>query len=301
MLDVIIIGGGPAGLSAAVYAQRYKLKTVVLAQAIGGTANEAHLVENYPGYKSISGFELMMKYKEHVDYLGGDVRMEEVRSITKEGDIYKVETNRECYEGKTVILAAGSKRRKLGIPGEEEFAGKGVSYCATCDGAFFRDKKVAVIGGADSAASAAVLLSQHAKEVKIIYRGDALRCEPYWIDLIEANEKISVKCCSNLTEIKGEQVVKNVLMDDGTEEEFDGIFIEVGSVPPKEMAENVGVEVDEKGYIKVEHSMATNQPGFYAAGDITTYSDYNRQIVVAASEGAIAAMSAFKFLKAKKQ
>ena len=298
--DTIIIGAGPAGMSAAIYAIRYKLNHLVLSEAIGGTANEAHLVENYPGFYGISGMELMMKFKEHVDHLGGAITMERVTGIEEKDGLYVVTTPSESYETKTIVIAGGSKRRKLNAKGEDTFQGKGVSYCATCDAFFFKEKTVAVVGGNDSAASAAILLAQHAKKVYIIYRGEKVRAEPYWLDKIEENDKIEVINNTNVTEIKGTNVVESVALDSGSDLPVDGVFIEIGTVPPTDMAKAIGVETDERGYIKVDVSQHTNKEGVYAAGDITTSSNSCRQIVTAAAEGTVAVMSIFKHLNTKK-
>ncbi|MGM5488602.1 MAG: NAD(P)/FAD-dependent oxidoreductase [Nanobdellota archaeon] len=297
MYDTIIIGGGPAGMTAAIYAIRYKLDNIVLTKTPGGTATEAHLVENYPGFPSLSGMELMMKFKEHVEALDGTIINKEVKRIQKQEDHFSVEANSECYETKSIIIAAGSTRRKLNAKGEEEFQGKGVSYCATCDGFFFKGKTVCVIGGSDSAASAAALLSQIAEKVYVVYRGDALRAEPYWLDMIEKEENVEIITKTTVSEIKGEHMVNSVVLHDGTELAVEGVFIEIGQVPPTEMAQELGITTDEKGYIVVDSSQQTNIPGIFAAGDITTGSDGLRQIITSAAEGAIAARSAFKYQK----
>ncbi|MBI4743245.1 MAG: FAD-dependent oxidoreductase, partial [Actinobacteria bacterium] len=189
MYDVIIIGAGPAGLASALYATRYKLNTLVVGSVIGGTALEAYNVENYPGFKSISGFELMGRMEEQVTSLGVKIIPEEVTKIEKNTD-FSVITEDNKYEAKSLILTMGTERRKLNVPGEKELLGKGVSYCATCDSAFFKDKTVAVVGGSDAAAKSALLLAEYAKKIFMIYRRDKIRSEPIIVESVEKNEKI---------------------------------------------------------------------------------------------------------------
>ncbi|MFP4424075.1 MAG: NAD(P)/FAD-dependent oxidoreductase [Candidatus Woesearchaeota archaeon] len=290
MYDIIIIGGGPAGMTAGIYALRYKLSSMIITKVPGGTATEAHLVENYPGFSSLSGMELMMKFKEHFEALGGTIVNDEAKRIVKKEDRFVIDGER-TYEARSVIIAVGSKRRKLNVKGEEEFLGKGVSYCATCDGYFFREKTVCVIGGIDSAASSAVHLSQMAKKVYLIY--NELQVEPYWQDMLEKENIELVK--DTVHEIKGAETVKSVVLSE-RELEVEGVFIETGSIPPKELASALGVNT-KKGYIVVDEGQKTNVSGIFAAGDITTGSDELRQIITSASEGAIAARSAFRYCK----
>ncbi|MFO7710742.1 MAG: FAD-dependent oxidoreductase [Candidatus Woesearchaeota archaeon] len=288
MQDIIIIGGGPAGMTAGIYALRYKLSNMIITKVPGGTATEAHLVENYPGFPSLSGMDLMMKFKEHVEALGGTIVNDEARRILKKEDHFVIE-GEKTYEAKSVIIAAGSKRKKLNVKGEEDFLGKGVSYCATCDGYFFREKTVCVIGGNESAASAAAHLSQMAKKVYMVY--SELQAEPYWQEMINKDNIELVK--DTVYEIKGEETVKSVVLSE-RELEVEGVFIETGLIPPTELAGALGVNTEE-GYIVVDEGQKTNIPGVFAAGDITTGSGGLRQIITSASEGAIAARSAFRY------
>lgn len=294
MYDLIISGGGPAGLSAATYAARYMLKTLVIAKEYGGMINYAHKVENYPGYKSISGMELTMKMKEQVQDLGVEIKEENIEGVRKKDDYFEVNGK---YKAKKIIIALGTERRKLRVDGEEKYLGKGVSYCATCDAVFFRDKTAGVVGGANAAADAALLLADIAEKVYIIYRKDKLRCEPKRSELIEKNKKIEVIYSANVKEIKGEKMMKSVVLDNGKELELDGLFIEIGSTPSTAIAKELGVELDDQGYIKADQAQATNLEGAYAAGDITTNSNGFRQVVTAAAEGAIAAESVYEELK----
>ena len=295
--DTIVIGGGPAGLSAGIYLQRYKVKNLIIAKGIGGYAAEAHSVENYPGFPKISGGELVMKFNDHLEKLGGKIVMEDVQGVKKDGDIFKVQTLDECYEAKTVILASGTVRRKLGIPGEDKLLGKGVSYCATCDAMFFKDKTVAVVGGNDASAGAAVLLSDIAKQVYIIYRKEKLRCDPHWMEHVEKAPNVEIINNTTVTEVKGENKVESVTLDSGKELAIDGLFIEIGSVPSADIARSMGVNVTEDGYIDVNEEQATSVPGLYAAGDISSNSNKFRQIITAASEGAVASEAIYNYLK----
>lgn len=299
--DLVIIGTGGAGMSASMYALRYRVDHVLLGDLPGGTLTTANLVENYPGYKSITGPDLAKKFQEHIEYLGGKLTVENVSKIERDGDFFLTTTNKEIYKSKTVIYTLGSLHRHLNIPGEKELEGRGVSYCATCDGAFFKDKIVAVIGGGDSAATGALVLGNVAKKTYMIYRGTSLRAEPAWVEQIKENPNIEIIYETNLKEIKGNIKVEEIVLDkpynDKNTLEVDGVFVEIGLLPNSEMAKNIGVEVDKTGYIKVGENMATNIPGFFAAGDVTTGSDYFRQLATASSEGIIAVYNVYKYLQ----
>ncbi len=293
MKDLIIIGTGPAGLSASIYASRYNLNTLLLGAELGGCMNESYNIENYPGFSAISGFDLGQKMKEHAEKLGGKIKQEKVIELKKVAGIFKVTTSAGEYETKRVLLATGTVFRKLGIPGEDELSGHGVSYCATCDGPFFKEKRVAVVGGGNSALNAALLLSRYAKEVVIFYRAEKPSAIPRYIDAVNKKENITLVSKTNLTEIKGDQKVEKIVLDndwkDSSEHQFDGIFIEVGSRPDDAIFKNLNLDKDQMGYIVVEADQATNVEGIFAAGDITTNSNGYRQIITACSEGAIAA------------
>ena len=299
--DLIIIGAGPAGLSAAIYASRYNLNTLIMGEEIGGMASEAYKIENYPGFKSISGMELMNKFKEQIKGLI-DIKQERIIELKKENN-FMITTKKNIYKSKTVIVAAGTKRRKLNIPGEQELIGKGVSYCATCDAAFFKDKIVGVVGGNDAAAMSALLLAEYAKKVFIIYRKEKIRAEPLRVSQLEKNKKVTIINNTNVITVNGDKIVSSVTLDkeykNSKELALDGLFIEIGSIPSTILTKPLGIELDEQGYIIVDASQKTNVDGFYAAGDITSNSDKFRQIITAASEGAIAAHSVYEFLKNK--
>lgn len=302
--DLIIIGAGPAGLAASVYASRYKLNHLVLGVTIGGQVNEIRTIENWPGDISVSGFDLLSRFVEHAKSFGVEPKNEPVSEIRKgEDGSFELVTARNVYKSRAVIMAMGSEYRKLNIPGEKELVGKGVSYCATCDAMFFREKVVAVIGGGNSAVTAAIGLADFASKVYLVYRGDRFPAEPAWLEKMAANAKIVPVKNTNVIEIKGGQKVEKIILDRAYEDQnhldVDGVFVEIGSDPGIELAQRMGVETDEQGYIKVKADMSTNVPGLFAAGDITDSSNKFRQVLIAAAEGAIAANGAYKMLKLK--
>jgi len=292
MKDIIIIGSGPAGLAALIYAVRYNLDVMVIGEELGGNMNESFKIENYPGFAEISGFELGQKMKEHAEILGGEIKQGKVVGIDKNNNGFVVRTEGEEYETKKVILTVGTVFKKLGIPGEDEFNGRGVSYCATCDGPFFKNKKVVVAGGANSAFNAALLLSRMAKEVTIFYRGDKPTAIPRYVEDVKKSDNITMVSNTNLTKIKGDKKVEQIILDKelrgSKEKEVDGVFIEIGSRPEVSVFENLGLDLDKKGFVIVNPDQSTNVKGFYAAGDITTNSNGYRQIITACSEGSIA-------------
>lgn len=296
--DTIIIGAGPAGLTAALYAARYKLKTLVISSEIGGLIMEAHRVENFPGFKSISGMELMNNLKEQVTNLNVKIINEEVKEI-KKNKLFTLSTSNNKYQTKTVILALGTKRRKLNIPTEDSFLGKGVSYCATCDAPLFKNKIVVVVGGSDSACMAAQLLTEYAKKVHIIYRREKLRAEPIRVEAVLKDKRIEVIYKANVKEIKGKNKVEELILDTGKKLKVDGIFVEIGTVPIVVLAKKLNIVINKNNYIIVDATLMTNVPGVFAAGDITTSSNNLRQVVTAAAEGAISAQSAYTLIKHK--
>ena len=304
MYDLIILGAGPTGMAASIYTSRYKINHLVIGNIFGGSLFKAHKIENWPGKKSISGSDLVMEFYEHAKSLGAEIVEEEVVKINKDNGVFTVKTNmNKTYQSKAVLVALGTKHRKLNIPGEEEFLGKGVSYCAVCDGAFFKDKIAAVVGGSNSAAMAAEMLSEYASKVYVIYRKEQMRCEPVILERLEKNSKIEIIYNTNVTKVSGDKKVEFIEIDNkyksGNKIKLDGLFIEVGSVPFIDLAKKLGIEVDKNGCIVIEASGATNIKGVYAAGDITNGSNGLRQIVTAVSEGAIAATSIYKHLKEK--
>ena len=294
MYDLIVLGGGPAGLNAALYAARSNLKVMLMSRILGGAIAEAHKVENWLGTKSISGMDLVNNFIEHVKSYNVEIKEEEIKGIRKKNSYFEVNGN---YQAKKVIIALGTERRKLDVEGEHKFLGKGVSYCATCDGAFFKDKVAGVVGGANSAADAALLLADIAKKVYVIYRGKSLRAEPKRVEIIGKNKKIEIIYNANVKEIKGEKMMKSALLDNGREIQMDGLFVEIGAVPAATIAKEIGAELCEDGHIKVDQRQSTNIKGIFAAGDITSNSNRFKQVITAAAEGAIAARSAYEEMK----
>lgn len=295
--NLIIIGAGPAGLAAAIYAARYKLDFLVFSKQFGGMITESDRVENWPGEKIITGIDLMGKFKEHAVSLGAKIIEENVETIEKTNSGFKVNNN---YESKKILIAQGTEKRRLNVEGEKEFIGKGVSYCATCDGAFFKNKTACVAGGNNSAAIAALLLSEFADKVYIIYRREKIRAEPIWVERIKKNSKITIINNTKITKIKGDNFVKSVLLDNdfnnSKELNVDGVFVEIGSEPNTKIASQLGVEL-ENGYIKTDAAQHTNIKGVYAAGDITTGSNKFEQLITAGAEGAVAANAIYEELK----
>ncbi len=302
--DVIIIGAGPAGYAAGIYATRFGMNTLLIGKEPGGQVTESYEIENYPGFTKISGMDLAERFTEHAEALGVTTEaLVEVTKIEKREDKFIVVTeDKGEYSAPAVILTTGAKKRKLDLPNEEKFTGRGISYCATCDGAFFREKTVGVIGGGDSAVTSALLLSAYADKVYLLYRREKerMRAMPTWVERAERNEKIEMRFNAMPKELKGENALESVIFDqnDNTVEiRMDGLFIEIGAEPESELAQALGVSVTEKGYIDVNNDMSTNVSGVFAAGDVTTGSNQLEQIVTACAEGAIAAESAHKFLE----
>ena len=293
--DLVIIGAGPSGLTAAIYAARYKLNTLVIGEQIGGMAAEAEEIHNFPSHKKITGIELIKKMREQVENFGVEIKNSYVNSIKKIDSQFLVKTSSTEYKAKKIILATGTKKRKLGLELEDKFLGKGISYCATCDAAFFKNKIVGVVGGSNSAITAALLLSKFANKVYIIYRKNKFfRAEPKLVEEVEKNEKIKSIFNSNVTELIGENKLEGVKLDNGDKLNLDGLFIEIGSVPNLKLAEELGIELEEN-HIKVDKKQRTNIRGVFACGDITN--SPLKQIIVACAQGAIAANSAYEELK----
>jgi len=306
MYDIIIIGTGPAGLTAAIYASRYRLKNLTIGQILGGTITLANKVENYPGFKTIAGSDWAQKTKDQINYLGGEIAQDKVAKIqvlSSSPPLFEIYTQNKKFQTKTIIIATGTQRRKLKIPGENKYQGKGVSYCTTCDAPFFRDKTVALVGGADSAVSGAVHTAEFAKKVYIIYRKDKLRAEPIWVEQAAKNPKITPIYNTNITEIIGNDKVRGVVLDTPYQNKnalpLDGVFIEIGAVPGTSLAQSLDVKLDNQGYIAVNPQMATNIQAVFSAGDINATNVDLKQMIIACAEGAIAAASAYKYLKGK--
>ena len=293
--DLIVLGGGPTAIGCAIYAARFAMDVLIVGKIFGGLIATTHIVENYPAITSISGQGLMEMFREHMNSLNIPYISDEIRSIEKVDDHYELNSYFQKFRAYSICIATGSARKKLGVPGEENFAGRGVSYCATCDGPFYVDKVVCVIGGSDSAAKEALFLSQNVKKVYIIYRGEEIRAEPINKKRVYNNDKIEIIYNTNIVEIKGENNVKSVVFDNGKEFEVEGVFIEIGSIPNSDLVKRIGVKTNEKGEIMINRKSETNIPGIFAAGDVADAPF--KQAITGVAEGVIAAYSAFDYVK----
>ncbi|KXT78215.1 thioredoxin-disulfide reductase [Streptococcus sp. DD13] len=302
MYDTIVVGSGPAGMTAALYAGRSNLKVGLLERGIyGGQMNNTAEIENYPGYSMISGPDLSEKMFEPLENFGVEHLFGNLVRIETEGQIKKVITEDEVYEAKSVILAMGAQHQLLGVPGEEAYNSRGVSYCAVCDGAFFKGQELLVVGGGDSAVEEAIYLTQFASKVTIVHRRDQLRAQKILQDRAFANEKIHFIWDTVVEEIKGDErkvssvVLKHVKTGERSEQAFGGVFIYVGLNPQSEAVKELGV-TDDGGWIRTDEHMATSQEGIYAVGDIRQKE--LRQITTAVGDGAIAGKAVYDYLLA---
>ncbi|MDY3765954.1 MAG: thioredoxin-disulfide reductase [Lachnospiraceae bacterium] len=300
MYDMIIIGSGPAGLAAAIYAQRARLKTLVIEREYmsGGQVVNTYEVDNYPGFPGIGGFELGMKFREHADKLGAEFMNAEVTEMELSGTIKKIVTDEGVYEAKTVILAMGAQHRELGVPGENELAGMGVSYCATCDGAFFTDHTVAVVGGGDVAVEDAIFLSRGCEKVYVIHRRDELRAAKSLQEHLFACKNVEFLWDTEVTKICGEDHIECIMLHNKKTGEkktmdIDGLFVAVGTIPNSDLVKGK-VELDDQGYVIAGEDCVTSTAGVFAAGDLRR--KMMQQIITAAADGANAVNSAQKYL-----
>ena len=295
--DVVIVGGGCAGLAAALYAKRYDLRTVVYAKELGGLITTTHIVENYPGIKPMSGWDMMDRFIEQMDIFDVEVVEKPVERIEcAEDQLFLVHVDGEVVHTKTVIYATGTKHRELNVPGEEEYRNKGVSYCATCDGALFKGKKVVMVGGGDSAAKEGLLLSDYCEHVYIVARS-TLKPEPINGKRVEQKQNITVIEHNEVSEVVGDgSTVTGVRLKnewDGRDSlDVGGVFVAIGHIAQTDLAEPVGVEMNDKGEIKIDKQSRTNVRGFYAAGDCTD-TEW-KQAIISAAEGSQAANSAYE-------
>lgn len=293
--DLVVIGAGPAGLSASIYASRYGIRHLVVGEVTGGLTTQTFEIGNWLGTENIAGQEFADKSAAHVRSYGVEIRPAIVASIVKQADGSFLLTfaDGKTLSAKTVLAATGTHHRYLNVLGEKELAGKGVSYCPTCDGFFFRNKIVTVVGGGDSAAEAGAYLSDICAKVFIIVRGSEMRAEKFWRDLLAKKENVEIIFETNITEIRGEARIEHLVLD--TEYQgsdllkTDGVFVEIGLTPNTGFLKAMGADLDEHGYVRVASDQSTSIEGLFAAGDATTSSNRFRQIITAASEGAIAA------------
>jgi thioredoxin reductase (NADPH) len=300
MKDVLIIGAGPAGLASAIYAGRARLDTLVLEKATpGGQILLTDFIENYPGFaEGIAPFQLMENIRKQAERFGAVIVMDDAQEVRKEETYWLIRGNKEEYNAKTVLIATGSDHRKLGIKGEDRLTGRGVSFCATCDGAFFQNKTVAVVGGGNWALTEALFLTRFCREVKIIHRRDQFRAEKILQERAFDNPKIQVLWNTVVDEINGEEILKsvtarNVKDNEVTDLELDGIFISIGTVPNNRLVSHL-VELNEWGEIKVGKNMTTGQEGLFAAGDVTDACP--EQMATAVGTGVAAAIAITEYL-----
>lgn len=298
--DTLVIGSGPGGMTAALYAGRSNLKVGLIEQgAPGGQMNNTSDIENYPGFETISGPDLSMKMYEPLEKFGVENIYGIVENIEDHGDFKRVLTADEHYDAKTIILATGAKHRLVGVSGEQEYNSRGVSYCAVCDGAFFRDQDLLVIGGGDSAVEEGIYLTQFAKKVTIVHRRDQLRAQKILQDRAFANDKIDFIWDSVVEEIKGDDVkvrsvaIKNVKTGQVTDHDFGGIFVYVGLDPVSSMVKDLGI-TDKAGWVITDDKMKTSRPGIFAIGDIRQKD--LRQIATAVGDGAIAGQEVYNYI-----
>lgn len=299
--DTIIIGAGPAGFTAGIYAARREMKTLIIGKEPGGQVVWASEIENYPGFKSIESFELVSKMQEQVTALGVELKIDEVKTIKKEGEEFNVYTGKDNFKAKTIIIAMGLKPRRLAIPGEKELTGKGISYCANCDGPLFKNKVVAVIGGGNSALDAAEILAKIAKKVYLIHRRDEFRAFEALIEEVKAKDNIELILSSEVKQIVGKTQVEKIKVKNNKTNKIndiiiDGIFIEIGRIAHTDLVKDL-VERDEWNQIIVNEKCHTKTPGVFAAGDVTTVP--YKQITVASGQATIAALAAYEYLQLK--
>ncbi|MFH1586534.1 MAG: FAD-dependent oxidoreductase [Candidatus Diapherotrites archaeon] len=302
MYDTVIIGGGVSGLGAAIYAGRLNMKTAVVAEQMGGTIILTNDVSNYPGFKQIDGLGLANKIKEHAKDYGAEIIDKKVTKIEKCGDgCFKVFTKDDFLHTKTVIFATGTEWKKMNVPGEKEFSGNGVHYCGLCDGALYKGKVLGIVGGGDSAAKEALLLAEYGKKVYLIFRKDKIRAEPINLKRVTENEKIELIPKTNVVEIKGDKSVNGVVLDkpyNGSKEfKLGAVFIDIGHIPLSDLAKEIGVEINEKGEVKIDRESRTNVEGFFAAGDVAD--NVFKQAITGVAEGVVAAHSVYEYVKEK--
>lgn len=299
MLDLLIIGSGVSGMAAAIYAGRFELKTLIVGELPGGTITKTHLVENYPGFKSVSGFELAMNLQAHVKNIGVPIEQDTIKNLTRDSTgLFHAETaNGKTYDAKAILLATGTHHRKLDIPGEKRLTNKGVSYCATCDGPLYRNKIMVMVGGSDSAIKESLLLSKFGTKIYVVYRGEKVRAEPINQKRLNEAKNIEIITQANLTEILGEERVEKIKLDTKAEIVCDAVFIEIGRLPLTDLAKSLNVKLNEKSEIIINKASETNVPGFFSAGDCTN-TDW-KQAIIGVSEGCMAAYSAYQYCSKK--
>lgn len=303
--DLIVVGSGAAGLSAAIYAGRYKMRTLVFGDVFGGYTTIAGPIGNYPGYIEIDGFDLVMKMKEQAEALGAQIKDDKVVSVERPDSCFTVNTEGgDSYRATAVVFATGSEHRRLGLPNEEALTARGVHYCATCDGPVYSGKTIAMVGGGDSSVKGVNLTAEYAKKIYLITREKEIRAEPINQEQMEglvAAGKVEIIPENEVAEIVGTEHLEKIILkspfNGSTELDVAGLFIEIGATPRSHLAKDIGVALDERGHITVTPMMITNIPGIFAAGDVTPLFGGFKQDITAAAMGAVAATSAYQYYK----
>jgi len=304
--DVIIVGLGPAAYGAALYTARYMLKTLVIGETPGGQLTEASIVDDYLGLIEIQASDMIKVFNKHIEKYEVPVLLDIVEKIENSGDGFVVKTKRKGeFKADSVILGVGVKRRKLGVLGEQEFVGKGISYCSVCDAPLFKNRVVAVVGGGDSALEGAEILSSYSTKVYLIHRRDSFKAQPIYVETVKKKPNVEFVLNSVVKEIKGDKVVRQLVVENlktGEIKELNvnGVFVEIGFDPPTDFAKSNGIETDTNGYIKVDEWMRTSVPGIFAAGDCTSMWLGFRQVITSVAQGAVAATSAYRYVTEKK-
>ena len=300
--DVIIIGSGAAGLAAGIYAGRYLMKTLVAVGEFGGETASAGVIWNYPGMPGVDGYEIMSAMKKQAKEMGAEMVEGKVKSIANENNCYTIKIGSLDYFAKTIIFANGARHRTLGVAGEAEFKNKGVHYCVTCDGPIYVGKRVAIVGGGDSAVKGVNLMTQYGSKIYLIVRGDKLKAEPINLEQMKkAGDKLEILYGTEIKEIVGKNKVEKIVLSkeyQGSKElAVDALFEQIGFQPDTKLPQSLGVGLDQWGYIAVSNMMATNVPGVFAAGDATSFFGSFKQTIVAAAQGSVAATSAYNYHK----
>lgn len=302
--DFAIVGGGAAGFSAGLYAARYLMDTVLFEGEFGGETATASTIENWPGSKAIDGYDLMVNMREQVKALDVNIVPELISSVVRDGDFFVLKSATQVVRAKTILLAIGAARRKLGLPEEDRLRGKGISYCTTCDSPLYKGKRVAVVGGGDASIKGVNMLAKFAQEIFVLVRKDTLRAEPINQDLLKKNQArmaLHMLYETEVKEIHGAETLKSLTLtrpyEGSTELAVDGLMIEIGAQPIRELPQSIGVELDPMGFIKTDGMMRTNVAGVTAAGDCTNLFGHFKQDITASCEGAVAATAAHEFLQ----
>lgn len=297
--DLIIIGSGAAGLSAGIYSGRYRMKIAIFAGEFGGETAKAGAIENYPGFKSIDGYELMEKMREQAKDLGAEFIDEKVTAIKRDGHCFELSAGDKTYQANAIIFAVGAERKHLGLPNEKELTGRGVHYCVTCDGPVYSGKTIAMVGGGDASVKGVNLAAEYVKKVYLIVRGKEVIAEPINDEqLKKLGDKVEVLLETEVKEIVGKEKLEKLVLSkpyhNSADLMVDGVFVEIGAEPSVELAKSLGVELDEYGYVKADNMMRTNIDGVFAAGDIVNHFGRFKQDITAAAMGAVAATSAYE-------